>query len=292
VTLSNFRGVESALTLDFRRHGKPVSVLIFGDNGVGKSSLVDGIEFALQGRVGRSHDFDSAFAPALRNLNADTPATATVLLSDGSEVRRTLEEDERGRLRAVGPPPSSGFRWAPITLKRSDLLRFLDIDPLSRGAVFFDYFPGDAERMGMRPEERQALLQDELFAARVQRKTLATDLADRLHVPLEAVELPEALRKTLRDQLLGGRTLEQAVQDGVWEEIDEDLRSLIAALQQAMSACRKAKKGLDQAGNMLNPITYRQEAAQGDGRGRCRADDQLPLRDEGGLRPRDPCSGG
>ncbi|WP_444951025.1 AAA family ATPase [Micromonospora ureilytica] len=262
VTLSNFRGVESALTVDFRRHGKPVSVLIFGDNGVGKSSLVDGIEFALQSRVGRSHDFDSAFAPALRNLNADTPATATVLLSDGSEVRRTLEQDERGRLRAVGPPPSSGFRWAPITLKRSDLLRFLDIDPLSRGAVFFDYFPGDAERMGMRPEERQALLQDELFVARVQRRTLATDLADRLHVPLKAVELPGALSNTLRDQLLGGRSLEKATQDGTWQEIDEDMRSLITALQQAMFACRKAKKGLDLAGNMLNPITYRQEATQ------------------------------
>ncbi|MCW3842495.1 hypothetical protein ONA70_20565 [Micromonospora yasonensis] len=105
--------------------------------------------------------------------------------------------------------------------------------------MFFDYFPGDAERMGMRPEERQALLQDELFAARVQRKTLATDLADRLHVPLEAVELPETLRKTLRDQLLGGRTLEQAVQDRVWEEIDEDLRVADWRQVTASSAARR-----------------------------------------------------
>ncbi|WP_436531209.1 AAA family ATPase [Actinoplanes sp. HUAS TT8] len=262
VTLSDFRGVGSELGMDFRRKGRPASVLIFGDNGVGKSSLVDGIEFALQGRVGRSHDFDSSFAPVLRNLNTERQAVATVELSDGTVVSRTLEHNDQGRLVADGAPPTAGFRWAPITLKRSDLLRFLDTDPLSRGAVFFDYFPGDAERMGVRPEERQVLFQDELFAARVRRKTLATDLSERLGVPFELVETAEALKKTLRDRVFGGLNQEQAVQEGVWDRLDQDLRDLIGTLQHALSDYRRAKKGIEQAGNMLNPITYHREAAQ------------------------------
>lgn len=48
-------GAPNEMTIDFtsQSNGKPVSALIFGENGSGKSSIVKAIEWASQGRIGR-----------------------------------------------------------------------------------------------------------------------------------------------------------------------------------------------------------------------------------------------
>ena len=128
------------MTLDLTKNGKPVDVLLWGDNGVGKSTLVDGIEFALQGRVDRSSDFTSGPRPKVRNLLSPM-AAAAVTLSDGSRVERSLVTNGDGRDIPSHHDVRAGFRIAPVVIRRADILRFLDADALSRGAVFFDYFP-------------------------------------------------------------------------------------------------------------------------------------------------------
>jgi len=55
IVVSNFRGISQPVELDFLSGAgnTPGSLILAGDNGTGKSSIVDAIEFALQGRVGR-----------------------------------------------------------------------------------------------------------------------------------------------------------------------------------------------------------------------------------------------
>ncbi|MEU8241796.1 AAA family ATPase [Actinoplanes missouriensis] len=262
VILTNFRGISSNMRASFCRGSRPVSALIYGDNGVGKSSLVDGIEFALQGRVGRSQDFNSTFAPVLNNLAVNETATAIVEMSDGTQIQRQLVLGSNGRASAVGDVISAGFRWAPVTLKRSDILRFLESDPLSRGTVFFDYFPGDAERMGTRPEEQIVNLEDRLFSLKVRRQALSIDLSRRLEVPLEKVSTPDALERTLSEDLFDGLGIDEAVAEGKWEVIDSGLRSLIISLRKAMSDYRRTKNRIDRASNILNPKEYERESQQ------------------------------
>ncbi|MFY1669221.1 AAA family ATPase [Plantactinospora sp. WMMB334] len=262
VAVSNLRGIGVSLELGLLRNGRPASALIYGDNGVGKSSLVDAIEFALQGRVGRTQDFNSPFAPVLNNLKTGESATAKVVLSDGTEVSRSLAKSPSGRLVADGRPPTAGFRWAPLTLKRSDLLRFLDTDPLSRGTVFFDYFPADAEAMGTRPDEQLVLLEEELFALRVRRQAQARTLAATLGVPHDLVASPDQLEKTLRERLFSGATPKEAVNNGTWDALDEDLRRMIASLRSTFAEYRSTKNKIERGVQILNPKAYEAQAKQ------------------------------
>jgi len=55
VRIGSLRGIPNDVVLDFRtEQGNTVSAVVAGDNGTGKSSIVDALEFALQARINRS----------------------------------------------------------------------------------------------------------------------------------------------------------------------------------------------------------------------------------------------
>lgn len=61
LTLKNFRKYEGEKVIGFKdRNGRPASfVLIYAKNGMGKTSIFDGIEYALKGEVGRIVDLNA-----------------------------------------------------------------------------------------------------------------------------------------------------------------------------------------------------------------------------------------
>ena len=130
VTVTGFRGSAGTVSLDLTKNGQPADLLLWGDNGVGKSTLVDGIEFALQHRVDRSADFNSSLRSSVRNLSVPA-AHAEVELSDGSVIERSLVTNKAGRDEPSHFDVRPGFRIAPLVIRRADILRFLDTDALS-----------------------------------------------------------------------------------------------------------------------------------------------------------------
>jgi hypothetical protein len=71
-----------------------------------------------------------------------------------------------------------GFRIAPVVVRRADILRFLDTDALTRGTVFFDYFPHPAQSLGEWPDEELKMLEEERFVLRVVRDDRARQLSE------------------------------------------------------------------------------------------------------------------
>ena len=51
IEIEHFRGITNDLSISFDLKGKAESALIFGDNGSGKSSVIDAIEFITQGSI-------------------------------------------------------------------------------------------------------------------------------------------------------------------------------------------------------------------------------------------------
>lgn len=252
VTVTGFRGSAGTVSLNLTKNGKAADVLLWGDNGVGKSTLVDGIEFALQGRVDRSADFNSSLRVSIKNLSVPTAASA-VELSDGSIERRTLINNPAGRDEPSAQGIRPGFRLAPIVIRRADILRFLDTDALARGTVFFDYFPDPAGSLGVRPDEELRQLEEERFLLRVVRDDLANQLAG-LYPDTNADLKNSAQLESFVGQELA--RLESVATEDPMESLPAPTRKIIGQLRTAQQRSAALKKKLEKGVQTLNPVAY------------------------------------
>ncbi|GAA1195448.1 hypothetical protein GCM10009608_33600 [Pseudonocardia alaniniphila] len=255
IEVSGFRGAASKVVLDFTKKGRPVDTLLWGDNGVGKSTLIDGIEFALQGRVDRSADFNSTLRSAVRNLTIPE-AHASVSLSDGSISSRSLFQNEAGRDVPTESAVRPGFRIAPVVIRRADILRFLATDALSRGTVFFDYFPSPDSSIGARPDEEIRILNEELYTLRVVRDDLARQLDHQY--PGHGFELRE---KNDLNQFVGSLllTVDGDEEGRKWDLLPNEARGTISELRTVQTRMGTIKKSVQRGVQTLNPKAYQSQ---------------------------------
>lgn len=92
--LQNFRAYEGRVSIPFRdKTGKPASfVAIYAKNGVGKTSLFDGFEFALTGEVSRLTELSESGKGAVyhNRMHADEKAYVKLTLENGKNVIRNV----------------------------------------------------------------------------------------------------------------------------------------------------------------------------------------------------------
>jgi recombinational DNA repair ATPase RecF len=256
--VTGFRGSPATTEVDFTRKGKPVSVLLWGDNGTGKSTLIDGIEFALQARVDRSADFNSSLRAAIQNISVAECSTS-VMLSDRSSIDRSLAMGSDGRFIESKEPIRPGFRIAPVVIRRADILRFLDTETLARGTVFFDYFPEPRGRIGFRPDEELRVLDEEQFSLRVVRDDVARRLRAISGTERNVSNTAE-LELFVEDLLPGDdRSLSD---EEKWETVDPAIRELIVELRTTQARLKSIRKKLEKGVELLNPIAYQEQLAR------------------------------
>ncbi|MGC4808429.1 AAA family ATPase [Micromonospora sp. DT233] len=262
VTFSGFRGSPQDSSLPFVERNQAASAIIFGENGVGKSTITDAIEFALQGRLGRSTNFDSPLGPALRSIASNHPPVAAVELTDGTTIRRTARDSPGNVLMAEPTDVRPGFRLAPITIKRSDILQFLDTEALERGSTLLDYFPADAESLALRPADEIHRAKAEMTELRIKRQSYASELADALKAKPDDLLAADSFKRYIRQKILGGISWEDFELTNGWDDIPERTRFLIAALGKTHNELRQRKKIVNRPAQILNPIKYNAQTVQ------------------------------
>lgn len=111
------------------------SLLLLGDNGVGKSSLVEALEFGLRGIVsGRPNAVEYT-----RCALTDQNPSVRVTFDDGSSVERYVAPSGGGVARVAVNGSAPGFGLSPFLIRRSDLERFWDPAPHTRDRLFTPY---------------------------------------------------------------------------------------------------------------------------------------------------------
>lgn len=257
VDVTGFRGSPNSISISFEKNNKPSSILIWGDNGVGKSTLIDGLEFALQSRVDRSGDFNSGLRPRVRNVNVEE-ARASVALSDGSTVARRLTQSENGRDAPSDEPVRPGFRLSPLVIRRADILRFLDTENLSRSTVFFDYFPDPDGAMAQRPDEELRMLEEERFGLRVVRDELVASIDELYPGNRFRIQDAQQLDRFVDEEVLPPKRMRRGMDD-LWVNVDPNAVSKIRSLRAAQERLKFIKKKLDKGVENLNPVAYRNQ---------------------------------
>lgn len=175
LALRAFRGVSDTLEVDVSRVGETecTCTIFFGENGSGKSSIVDALEFVLRGRLSRRGVGGQKFRRETKNLTMPSRAPGVAIqLASGEALRR-------GRLagafsdfeEVLTMAPVSGFEWAPIVIRRTDIERFWAVPSEVRQEVFYDFmrnisFPAVSERTMEELRMREEVLRQAADEAR------------------------------------------------------------------------------------------------------------------------------
>lgn len=187
VKIQSFRGIPHSLMLDFRPgyDDCPHSMIISGDNGTGKSSMVDAIEFALQAQIGQKKSHQSLTSSAISFATSGLPYVE-IWLSDGTTTNRGFRfkgRPEHEQLRLTNRQPHQKFNISPLVLRRADILRFHEAQEHERQLVFFDYFeaPSEQKLLGTLDEQRAKLVEKRI-AEKKRRRVSFSLLAEKLGV--------------------------------------------------------------------------------------------------------------
>ena len=145
IYIHSFRGIPKELTVNFSdKNGKPVSTIISGDNGSGKSSIVDAIEYNLQGRICRE--------PLIINSESRTPISyfyspiigcnTKVELENGAVNERGIDVKFNGKRTVFNYDNNlllPAYSVTPIALRRGDIISFGIIPKDKRQILFFAF---------------------------------------------------------------------------------------------------------------------------------------------------------
>ena len=179
-----FRGISAPLTLNLSGDGHPSSIVILGDNGSGKSSIVDALQFGLQAEV-QGHDGDKA-ARLARCQFVDALPKVSVELSDGTVVQREMELDDGEEKPTFDPDPVADFSNTPMVLRRADILRFWETPVSQRQLIFARYFSADTQARET-PQEQIEHLEGERVRNRSACTEALAELAGVADVPQESI---------------------------------------------------------------------------------------------------------
>ena len=126
ITLKGFRGATSPVNIDFDLK-KPI-VMVFGENGTGKSTIVDGIDFVCNERYGSLND---------RSIQGTKSKLISSLNSNENDLEVSLKcrnETWNGKIGYGNKPKSKGLGIPPQAhiLRRSQILSIIDSQPGKR----------------------------------------------------------------------------------------------------------------------------------------------------------------
>ncbi|MFC9477895.1 AAA family ATPase [Streptomyces griseus] len=162
VQVEGFRGFPNRLTLNFSNSPNiaPVSCLLVGENGTGKSTFVDAIEFCLTGRYPRiaSESKQTSLSSLCNFASPDGATWVEVEFTDGSKFKRSIEEEDGG-LAIVPKISHPSFKGSGLALHREEIISFLRSTPKARHGIFAE-FMRSAAAMTEVPEENYKMVDE------------------------------------------------------------------------------------------------------------------------------------
>lgn len=183
IEINSFRGISKNLTIEFpNKNNRHLSLVILGDNGSGKSSIVDAIEFCLQGQIAQNFDLSDKNKPSIFSFsNPKIVPTVKVTFENDESFERNIIDDEQGYL-TNDRQASKYFSISPFVLRRNDILRFIETPDAEKTLVFSNYLRDKDIEWFETPKDELKRLQNERLDSKDRRDKLIEQLAKILRV--------------------------------------------------------------------------------------------------------------
>lgn len=251
--IESFRGIPNQLSVNFTdKKGTPCSTLIYGDNGSGKSSIVDALEYNLQGRIERSSGLKNPFRPSPINwkneqlkgaftichFEDDTINKRDIIISYDSEKESTKFEKTNSALH-------TNFNIAPFVLRRSDIINYATTPAQKKQILFWSFiYGGQFSPSDDAPDKAKIQnLEDEKISLKRQRDKIKEDLAGILN--LYASEIPSTrneLDSFIKNKIRNGLSAHQyrsLKRKGVVRGISEEALTLSGRLKRKIESLKQ-----------------------------------------------------
>lgn len=181
LSIEHFRGIPNDVKLDFTRMGEATSFLIFGDNGSGKSSIVDAIELSTQGTIQSVPSLKSDkwiyHSVSLKTEDENHSLGIRMELTDGKKNDVFLEKDfEAGRVTG-DVAVLDEFRHAPFVLRRQDILNFWSLPAQQKLNLFRSYVITETSAMVSSGAERLDAVESERLKLKQEKRDIIERLA-------------------------------------------------------------------------------------------------------------------
>ena len=199
IEIESFRGISNSICVNFSKNDKPISTIIFGDNGTGKSSIIDAIEYNLQGKLERSDSLNNEFRPSVRNLYTNNKRCFTkIIFEDNSSFERLIEihyDDEKEQLQYIRSSNqlNNYFKIAPIALRRNDIINYSLTSSKQKQILFWSFIYNIQNKVPKEVDISDKNFINELNDERLNLKTLRKEivelLSNELKIPIQEIPL-------------------------------------------------------------------------------------------------------
>ena len=243
VEIHSFRGIPEQLDLSFDAPGGGTpAVVILGDNGSGKSSLVDALQFALQFQLPGVRGARATANAGRCGLSEGQPQVV-VRLTDGTTVERRVTYDHQRACYVTNPEVPQDFAQTPLVLRRADILRFWDTPAELRQMIFVHFFrPG--QRPLELPQERELRFRAARQRAKAERNAASKALARKLGISPAAIPTDKThFENFVTNRLQGGLRAESSREPG--RRLAPDLYEAVTRVRSALRELRQIKSEED-----------------------------------------------
>ncbi len=177
INIEHFRGIPNNVSLNFELQGRTESALIFGDNGSGKSSIVDAIEFVTQGSVqGKTSQKSNDWLYHSISFTWREQAKVELVLDNDnryqSSMKRNYDEQKIDKEGTI----IKAFRYAPYILRRQDILSFWELPSYQKLKIFLKYTITKTENMLMSPNENLRLIEQKRIDVKQKKRELIEEI--------------------------------------------------------------------------------------------------------------------
>ncbi len=242
ITIKSFRGIPKTLAINIPLiNTNPVSLLILGDNGVGKSSIIDAIEFCLQGHVYQTKFLDLKFMPSIASFFTSDPPMVEIILDNNEKISRNIINDEQGLLTDI-KRAHKYFSISPFVLRRHDILKFINSSEAERTLIFANYLKEATEEWIEHPSDGLKRLLDNRLKLKDKRQSLSLLLAKELNINIDEIPLDRLqFKEFVKESIYKGLDKKELEKKGFRIRINENAVNLSEQLHEAMTEYTSVK---------------------------------------------------